>query len=62
MAKAKKYNVLIGCERDPKGKDPGARFEPGDTVTEADFPAKVIKGWVEKGVLELVKGGRSSGR
>ena len=39
MAK-KRYRVLIGCGNAKKS------FEPGDVVTDADFSAKTIRGWL----------------
>ena len=43
-----KYKVLIGCQNDKTGK----RFEPGDTVSDKDFPKLVIKHWLEKSILK----------
>lgn len=48
MAK-NKYRVIIGCQSDKTGK----RYEPGDTCTGADFPARVIGNWLEIGVLAV---------
>jgi hypothetical protein len=44
----KRYKVVVGVDSDKKGK----RWEPGDVVTERDFPKYVIAEWVEQGVLE----------
>ena len=54
MAKTKaRYKVLVGVESDKKG----TRFEPGDFVTDDDFPAKIIKLWLDQGVLKTTRGG-----
>ena len=54
MAKKKvRYKVVVGVESDRKS----TRFEPGETVTDDDFPAKVIKNWLAKGVLKKMRGG-----
>lgn len=37
------YLVLIGCTNDKTG----ARFAPGDVVTDGDFPKRVIANWLE---------------
>lgn len=49
------YLVIKGVENDTTGK----RFEPGETVTNKDFPEDVIDGWLQKGVLkkQVVKRG-----
>ncbi|KKN22089.1 hypothetical protein LCGC14_0918660 [marine sediment metagenome] len=44
------YLALMGCERKNR------RFEPGDTVPGGTFPAKVVKHWLEKGVLAEIVG------
>lgn len=46
-----KYNVLVGCENDKTGK----RFEPGDTCKDGDFPKRVIKDFIQIGVLEPIE-------
>lgn len=43
----KEYEVMVGVESDKKNK----RFEPGDVVTDKDFPKYVISTWVERGIL-----------
>ena len=48
MTKKKKissYRALKGCEIKDR------RFEPGDQVPSAAFPADVIENWLAKGVL-----------
>jgi len=47
------YKVVVGVESDKKG----TRFEPGDFVTDDDFPAKIIKLWLDQGVLKTTRGG-----
>ena len=54
MTKSKvRYKVMVGVESDKKG----TRFEPGDFVTDDDFPAKIIKLWLDQGVLKTTRGG-----
>jgi hypothetical protein len=36
------YRVLIGCGNDKTG----ASYAPGDVVTTADFPERVIADWL----------------
>jgi hypothetical protein len=42
------YTALVGLTNDAEG----TRFEPGETVTDKDFPEGVIANWVQIGVLE----------
>ena len=44
------YLALVGCEIKNR------RFEPGDRVPGRAFPAKVVKHWLEKGVLAEIVG------
>lgn len=48
------YLVLIPCRSDETGR----AFEPGETVTDEDFPAAVIANWliIEPPVLAEVPG------
>lgn len=48
------YTVLIECRNDKTG---GA-FQPGDSVTAADFPQSVINAWLKADppVLEVDNG------
>lgn len=50
-----RYRVLIACSDD----ETGAAFTPGDTVTAADFPERVIANWLrlEPPVLEVIDDG-----
>ena len=41
-----KYKATVGLQNKS-----GDRFEIGDTVTDKDFPKKIIAGWVKKGNL-----------
>lgn len=47
----KTFVVLISC------RNKKAKFTPGDYVSLNDFGVKVIKNWLEIGVLEEVKNG-----
>jgi len=40
----RQYTVLVACGNSATGKE----FEPGDTVTTADFPQKAIDSWLVK--------------
>lgn len=42
-----KYIVTVGLTNDKTGKT----FEPGDKVTDKDFPKSVIAAWVKRGHL-----------
>lgn len=48
MAKKKEYLVVNGVQSDKKG----TRFEPGEFVTEDDFPKRVINYWLVSGTLK----------
>ena len=52
--KAESYKAVVGLQSDKKG----TRFEPGDIVTDGDFPASVIKYWLEVGNLKKIRGGK----
>lgn len=41
------YKATVGLTNDKTGKD----YQPGDTVTDKDFPATVVKEWLAQGVL-----------
>ena len=43
------YIAKTGLRSDKKDKD----WLPGDIVKEKDFPKKVIKNWLQRGILEL---------
>jgi len=43
------YIAKAGLRSDKKDKD----WLPGDIVKESDFPKKVIKNWLQRGILEL---------
>lgn len=53
VKKKKTYLVLKAVSSDKTGK----YFEPGDYVTDKDFPAEIISHWVDvtKGVLKEVE-------
>ena len=53
MAKKKEYLVVNGVQSDKKG----TRFEPGEFVTDDDFPKSVIKYWLKSGTLKEKRGG-----
>jgi hypothetical protein len=45
----KEYTATVNLSNGATGKD----YEPGDTVKAGDFPAAIIKGWLERGHLEV---------
>ena len=46
------YIALTGLENDKTGR----RFELGDVVQEGDFPAAILKHWLESGKVRLADG------
>lgn len=47
----KKYKVLVRVTSDKTRKE----FLPGDELTGAEFPKKVIENWLEIGVLDKLE-------
>ena len=48
-----KYIATVGLTNDKSKK----RFEPGDTVTDKDFPKYIIEGWLKRGHLKEANDG-----
>ena len=44
MGLMKKYEVLVSCRRVSTKKS----YKPGDIITGKDFPAAIIKEWLEQ--------------
>jgi hypothetical protein len=49
------YRALVALSSDKSGRT----WKPGDTVSDDDFPAAVIKNWLLIGALEVKDGGKS---
>jgi len=52
----KKYEVLVSCRRVSTKKS----YKPGDIITGKDFPAAIIKEWLEQAqpvLKEVADGG-----